>query len=140
MNFPEISELELAGVFDRGVPNKERIAIRARVAVDMAQFGVILGLKMANGEAWPLHDNFFWLGGGAINALDWILLYTRAGAPSSYVPDGQTCKVYSVFWGKPTVVFQNPNLIPILFRIGGVELGMIPGETANGLLRGDAKP
>lgn len=123
MILQDISELHLVGVFERGVPNQERIVLRATTRVDLGQFGVLLGVKTSPGMAAPIKDNLFWFGDGLINRDDWIFIYTCPGKPgASQIPNREE-RVYTLFWGRKSVILQNPNILPVLFRVDAVIVG-----------------
>ena len=66
-------------VADRGVPNRERIAIFVEETTNMGQYGVMVGHSAVDRTAIPYQDNLFWFGDGIVNKGDWILLYTGKG-------------------------------------------------------------
>lgn len=125
---PSTSELQLFDTIKRGVPNEERVAIKVNQRVDCRHFGIMVGVRLASGNAIPLHDNFFWLGNGFVEVGDWILVYTRVGQPRTDVIPNTTNKLYSVFWGKPSVIFSDPDVVPILFKADGVQIGHPPAS------------
>lgn len=49
-----IDELSLLGVYDRGVPNEERLVIYANETVNLGQYGIMIGVRLADGTAFPL--------------------------------------------------------------------------------------
>lgn len=121
----DIIELDVHGVFDRGLPNKERIAIYVKSPLNIGQYGLMIGIKASGGTAIPIRDNLFWFGDGFLNAGDWIFIYTGAGTPRASNVPGSNAKLYISHWGKPTTIFQAPELVPILFRVDAV---FIPQE------------
>ena len=134
---PPVFQLSFVGVADPGVPNFERIVLRPTEEVNLAQFGVLLGLPEADGSATPLRDQFFWFGDLVVRPPAWILLYTGAGEfTTSYVaPDN--VPAYSFHWGKPTVVFgAGSPLVPMVFGMGGVHVGHTLSSTEVRRLKG----
>jgi len=124
-----LQELKLFPVADRGVPNQERVPIQVLKATDMGQFGLLVGISSYHKLATPVQDNLFWFGDGLVNAGDWILLYTGSGTPRADdwdTPPGS--KVYSVHWGRPTTVFANSSVVPILFAVQGADVGLSPSD------------
>ena len=120
-----ISELTVVGVFDRGVPNRERIVLQANEIVDMGQFAFLLGLRQQQGAAVPLRDNFFWLGSGFVSRGDWIFVYTGPGEVRMNNLPGTTEKLYTVHWGRTQTVLNVPEVVPVLIRFGAVH---VPAE------------
>ncbi|MBO6838677.1 MAG: hypothetical protein JJ878_18670 [Alphaproteobacteria bacterium] len=127
----EIFELVLLGVEDRAIPNRERIVLQAAQPVEMSQFGLLVGVKQGGGTALPTNDNFFWFGGGVVQPNDWIFLYSGTGSPTARdIPNSRT-KLYSVFWGRGQTVFNHPELVPMLVRVGGVTVERSGAHTLN---------
>jgi hypothetical protein len=121
--------LVLHNVLDRGVPNMERVALRATQDIDVRYHGIVVGVKLASGTAIPLNDNFFWLGVLNLRPDDWIFVYTRGGHPKEApITERPTSKLYSLFWARPTVLFQSPDVVPILIRMDPVQVGNIPNQ------------
>lgn len=116
----DIIELDTYSVFDRGLPNMERIAIYAKIPLNIGQYGLMIGIKADGGAAFPLKDHMFWFGDGYLNAGDWIFVYTGSGESRiSNIPGGNA-KIYSAYWGKPSTLFHAMELVPILFRVDAV--------------------
>jgi len=123
MTLPAIFELTLVGVYERGVPNRERLVFQPTQTIDIGQFGILLGVTGSPGMAFPIRDNFFWFGNGVVSSGDWVLVYTCAGKPTGSIIPNTNSKVYTVFWGRPTVIFSDPSIVPVLFRMDAVSVG-----------------
>lgn len=123
MILPVVYELSMIGVLDAGVPNQERIIMRPTEPVNLAQFGIILALKSENELVTPLRDHFFWFGEFVTQPPCWLIVYTGPGDfTQTHVPvTGEI--VYSLHWGKPNTVFNQPNIVPVVLRIGGILSG-----------------
>jgi len=122
----DLLELKLLPVADRGVPNRERIAIYVKETINMGQYGVMIGHAVVDRTAIPYQDNLFWFGGGIVNKGDWILLYTGKGTPRTDKGEVTGGKIYSVHWGRESTMFVNTNVVPILFRIDAVDVDSPP--------------
>lgn len=122
MNALPIEELKIVGVFDHGVPNLERVVLLANEAVDLGNYGLMLGIRAQEGQAFPLRDNFLWFGNGWVQKGDWLFVYTAPGEPrTTDLPNNQE-KLYSIHWGKEQTVFQHRELIPLLVRMDAVQV------------------
>lgn len=121
-----IEELSIIDVFDRGVPNRECIAIAVNTSVNLGQYGLFIGVRGPAGFAMPIKDNLFWFGDGIVNRDDWIFVYTGPGSPRANPLPNTSNFTYSVHWGRNLTVFFNPELVPILFRIDAVIIGKPP--------------
>ncbi|MCE9936355.1 hypothetical protein [Aeromonas salmonicida] len=123
-----ISELEIRGIYDRGHPNMERIAIYVNSPLNIGQYGIMLGVRADAGSAFPIKDNLFWFGDGLLNPGDWIFVYTGSGVATNNGIPNSTSKVYTTHWGKPTTIFHGQNIVPMLFRADAVQ---VPSDTPN---------
>ncbi|NKE70627.1 hypothetical protein [Candidatus Manganitrophus noduliformans] len=118
----DLYELTIVGVYDRGVPNQERIVIRANQSVNLGQYGVMLGIRAAGNSAFPIRDNLLWFGDALINTGDWIFIYTGIGeAKVTTLPNSQE-RLYSIHWGRDKTILHHPDLVPILFRVDAVQV------------------
>jgi len=124
-----LAELEIFDVQNRGVPNDESIAIRVNETVNLGQFGIMLG---ATGAAWggaiPVRDFFFWFGNGMVNAGDFIFVYTGPGSARFWQPEGKPYTIYSVHWGRKTTIFNDPTIVPFLFKVESVQIPSPPRQ------------
>lgn len=120
-----IEELQIIDVFDHGVPNRERVAIYVTDYCDLSDYCLLLGHIGVDGTATPIKDQLLWFGHGAVSPGDWIFIYTAAGSTTvnTFVPErdpSATNHMVSVHWGKDHTIFQNPGVVPMLIRIGGL--------------------
>ncbi|MCI5160783.1 MAG: hypothetical protein D3917_01910 [Candidatus Electrothrix sp. AX5] len=120
MILPDIPEFDLYGVYERGIPNSERIVLKANQDVEMGSFGLLLGVKTINRVAQPINNRFFWFGEGIIKAGDWIHIYTSDGKNEKTTLANTDHPVYALYWGFETTVLTNELIVPILIRIDGV--------------------
>ena len=123
----DVTELGIVTIFDRGVANKECIAVAVREAVNMGRYGLMIGQHdaTASRNSIPFFDNLFWFGDGVVNAGDWLFVYTGPGAPHTSL-DGVN-KLYTLHWGKRHTMFANTTVVPILFRVDAVNI-LLPPE------------
>ncbi len=119
-----ITELSVIGVYDRGVANSERIVLQANQAVNLGQFGIMLGYRTGDGLANPYNDHLFWFGDGVIQQGDWVFIYTGQGEARASDSPEQNQKIYTVHWGKETTIFAHSEVTPILFRTDAVQLAV----------------
>lgn len=118
-----ITQLRIHGVYDRGNPNRERIALRVFEPVNMGQFGILLGIRQQDGTAYPLQDNFFWFGDGFVAEGDWLFVFTGPGKPTKEALPGLAGKhIYSVHWGRSKTILSSAQILPVLFRVDAVDI------------------
>jgi len=124
---PQIPELELLGVADRGVPNRERVVLRSHGHVQMGGYALFLGIRShAPGFALPVRDSMFWLGDGPVRPDDWVIVFTGSGTPSNTQMPDAPGKIYLLYWGRPTTIFHDPQVVTMLLRLGGVSVEVPP--------------
>lgn len=121
----DLKELSIVGVYDRGIPNKERIVLFAKVSVNVGQFGVMLGIRGEGRTATPIRDNLLWFGDGWVNPGDWIFIYTGPGVLRASTLPNSTARVISTHWGRSTTVLHDQRVVPILFKIESVQVSAI---------------
>ncbi|HDY85207.1 MAG TPA: hypothetical protein ENH74_05940 [Methylophaga sp.] len=121
-----IPELFLYPVEERGKPNQERIVILVNETINLGQYGIMVGYAGVNQSATPFQDNLFWFGNGVVNKGDWIMLFTGKGEPKSDIWLDAGTKIYSVHWGRDKTMFTNTNVVPMLFRIDAINVGIAP--------------
>lgn len=122
MILENLTELTIAAVLDRGVPNKECIAIEVNSPLNTLQYGVLLGTANPNtSTVFPIRDNYYSFGQGTLNAGDWIFLYTGSGSTRIGQSNDGLSKLYSLYWERPMTMFYDSNVIPILFRMDAIQ-------------------
>lgn len=122
-----ITELSIVTVLERGVPNKESIAIQVLERINLGQYGIMLGTYAQSGMATPFRDNLFWFGDGVVESGDWIFVETGKGEPRQ-LKDADQHNIFTVFWNKPTTIFARSNIVPMLFRVDAVDVLEPPSD------------
>jgi len=111
-------DISLIGVYDAGVPNLERVVLRANSDVSLSSYCIIVAFKPSMGGVnFPLRDHFFWLGNTSVAAGDWIFVYTAPGAAQMNPLPNSSDRLLSLYWGKPQTIFQDRNLTAGLVRV-----------------------
>ena len=118
----DITELKLMAVLERGSPNLECIAIQAKERINLGQYGIMIANYAYKNGAFPFRDNLFWFGDGIIEKNDWVFVFTGSGEPRQNTAYDKKSNIYTIFWGKPTTIFAQTNIVPILFRIDAAEI------------------
>lgn len=123
-----VTEITVVGVFDRGIPNQERIVLRVNDTVNLGQYGLMVGVRGGNGAAFPIRDNLLWFGDGFVNSGDWIFVYTGPGEPRATTLPNTQERLYSLHWGRTQTMLHHRDVVPILFRVDAVQ---VPQEVAS---------
>lgn len=127
----DIIELTVAGVFDRGIPNQERIALIANETINLGQYGLMVGVRANEGTAFPIRDNLLWFGDGVISKGDWLFVYTGPGEPRATTLPNTNERLISIHWGREHTILHNRDLVPILFRVDAVQVPLeVPALSA----------
>lgn len=122
MIFPDVKELSVVKIFDRGLPNKESIAISVEEDTNLGQYGILVGLYQGDGLATPFVDHLFWFGDGLVRKGDWLFVHTGPGSPSKTSTTDGNRTIFSIYWGKRQTIFANTNIVPVLFRLDAVNV------------------
>jgi hypothetical protein len=115
--YPYIDRVSLFGVYDRGVPDKERIVLQAHREVDTAALGLLVGFRQVDGSVIPMNDCYFWFGSGTLKATNWIHVHTGKGAPTSGTGTVTNEPIFRVFWGREKTIFDSPQMVPVLICV-----------------------
>lgn len=127
MELLDVFDFRLWGVFDRGVPNKERIVLhnRAEMSINTASYGLLVGLRHEN-LTTPLPNRFLWLGEAEIDPGTWMVVYTGPGTARVSQHPNTKEPVVITHWGSKTTMFEDQRLVPILFEIGQATIAKSP--------------
>ena len=118
-----IHEMSIVDVFKRGMPNEEYVCVQVNKDVQMGQFGVMVGSSVGSGGALPVKDRMYWFGNGIAKRGDWIFLFTGSGTPKCIDNENGEGRSYSLFWGRGTTLFAGSGIVPVLFKVGAVDIG-----------------
>lgn len=121
MYIPDNEELKLINVSNAGKPNHEYITLHALAHVNLASYGLILGFRPKD-IVVPLSNHFFWLGDTVIDKGTWVFIYTGSGSPR-FTKTNNGEPAYVMYWNNKTVLFNEDNIVPILFFMGSADLG-----------------
>ena len=116
------TQLMLHSVIDRGVPNKEHIALLVLEDVETThEYLILIGVTATPGDAIPIVDSSYWLGHGELKKGDWVFIFTGPGeARLDKLPDEKS--LYSLYWGRTQTVFYDPRIVPVLIRFSEVSV------------------
>lgn len=113
-------KISLVGVKDRGVPDKERIALRARLPVTLSSFVVIpTGYNSADEAVFDINYYAFWFPTVDVDAGDTVLIYTNQGENTSF-RNGNGHQTYVFHWGFPAPILDDA-------AIGGIAVLELSG-------------
>jgi hypothetical protein len=110
------ASLEIVEVYDRGIPNQERILIRVNSGIRIRNHFIGIGFLKNAGEIVPINDSLLWLGAGDLTQNDIVYVYTGTGKPESGLTGTDQSKFYRMFWGRKNTAFHNPDVTPYIFE------------------------
>lgn len=128
-------DLDIFGVYDRGVANKERIVLRVNRPVDLSQHFLFLGVRgpMNSEVVFPIPDQFIWLGNGILDAPSWVFLYTGKGTPTVTRETNTNQPLQYLYWNKTQVALNHPDIIPVLIHSDQLLIGNKPNQSIEDL-------
>jgi hypothetical protein len=100
--------------------------LTANEAVNMGQFGMMIGYYQRAGFAVPYPDYLFWFGDGVLNENDYLFVFTGQGTPTKVATGDGKSNLYSLHWGRDTTLFANNAIVPILFRMDAIQVAEGP--------------
>ena len=118
---PKESALQMFGVVAPGVPNQERVVMRANVDIDLSGYFLVTGWRFTDDRAWPMNQDSFWFGKTTILAGHWVVVYTGVGQQAFTYLGSDPCIV--LHWNKGLTLFHVPEVVPILIHIDTVAVG-----------------
>lgn len=121
-----LEEFEIVGVWERGVPNKERIAIKAKQSVDLSNYLLFLGVPLSDQTAFPLTTDIFWFGKEIVDSGTWVILYTGPGDRKYTKMESIGEPALVLHWGKKTTILNSENIVPVMVSLEGVLVGPHP--------------
>lgn len=118
-----IPELEIFGIYSRGVPNAEKIILRSNGPVNLSNYALILGHEAIENTVFPLADHFLWLGPSRLMVPSWVFVFTGQGETSTSQEMHTKDPCQNLYWNKENVILTNPKILPTLIYLGSVEIG-----------------
>ena len=121
MIIPVIDEVQVIGVADRGVPNKERVLLRPLVSTNLQNFVLAVGYPDSDFERIiPIRDFVYFFDNVVVEASSWVAVYTGPGQTEVSRMPTTLEKAYSYHWGHKSLLFAKPEIIPVLFRVAAM--------------------
>ncbi len=127
MSHLPIVELSIVGIYDRGKPDKERIAIRVHADVNLNNFCMVRGIwSHQRKQLIPLHSFFFQFPDEEVEEGSWVIVYTGSGTNKRTTMKSTGAPALVLHWGLKNVAFSLPLVSVAVIEIGGVEIGPHP--------------
>jgi hypothetical protein len=123
MSFSKIPELDFHGVWDRGVPGRERISFEVDQPYWLGDLGLICGPLDEYRSVIPSANYFYKFPNRIVEPPTWVILYTGPGQIRETTLVDQVTPALVLHWGQP-VVFHGTRAAwePVLLRIAQVSI------------------
>ena len=109
--------LELKGVIERGVANKERVLLVVLVPANLSYYTLLhtVAVGVNTNTLRPGGHPAYWFPTQWVGPRDHVIVYTRSGTDKAVRrPDGGTNYFY--FWGLNQTIWQDPMSRVVLFE------------------------
>lgn len=110
--------LELVGIADRGVVDKERVVCRTTTGGDLVGHLISVGLispERPRDGFWPIKNLVFFLPPRIVGASEWVIIYTGKGeSQRTVLPTGEVA--WTFFWNSEDLYFLDKDYVPIIFH------------------------
>lgn len=125
MKLAPIAEISQIRVLDRGVPNKERIAIEFALDTELAALCLVCGTKNAGGFI-PSRNHFYLLPDEMVTAGTWVIVFTGIGERRWTVLQNSGRPALVLHWGRSQTLFAHGQSTAAVFLISGFQAAMSP--------------
>jgi hypothetical protein len=113
----DIPEIEYWGIYERGVPNAERIVFKPRIPLNLTSYAIIVGIESENRSLVPIHDSNFYFPEVIVYPPAWVFVFTCKGTTMVNVERTTKEPTHNLFWGRSQVVFGHSSLTAAIVRI-----------------------
>jgi hypothetical protein len=108
--------VQVVGITDRGIPDRERLHLRALVALNLSNVMVVSTRYGSVATVFPGGLPSYWFPAKIVKPGDNIVLYTNAGMPTEEtVPGGVSNHFYH--WGFGTPIWSDPAACVVVFDV-----------------------
>jgi hypothetical protein len=95
---------------------EERLHFRASAAIDLSYYAIFDSFYIGENGVSPYQHTCYWFGPKAVKPGENVVLYTRAGSPSTENrPDGSV--FHFLFRGLASPLYTTPQSSPVLFEL-----------------------
>ena len=108
-------KLDLIRIENGGELERERVILRATVDVDIGNFAVFRGITTPSNKFGAGNvPSAYWFPDRNVKVGDWVVLYSKAGAPSEKTENNIS---YFFYWGKTSPIWIK-GAIASLIEVG----------------------
>jgi hypothetical protein len=129
----QLDEFDFVGVFDRGVPNRERFVFRSTRQVKLSEYIVTLAAKTDPPQPGlpasflPIPQYTLWFNyEGLIGSGFWIFVYTGPGERQMTRESSTKEPALVLHWGLKNTVLNDPMTEPVLLHLEGLAGPSLP--------------
>ena len=110
--------IRIIQIIDKGIPNNERLWLKALRNLDLSHYVVINTNVLSNGNIMPYHRECYWFPKKIISAGDTIVLYSRIGTDNEIVNKDGT-KTHFFYWGNKSTLWGKVDSAAVVLEITG---------------------
>ena len=109
-------KVSIAGIYDRGTLDKERVHFRADTDINLSFFVLLDTTWMTSAEVSAGNHSAYWFPPHAIQRGQHVVVYTRHGTANTETrPDGST--FHFLFRGLPNPLYARPEACVVLMEV-----------------------
>jgi hypothetical protein len=120
--FDAASGLAMVGVWNRGVPNRERVVLVATEQTNLGKYALVTARRTNQGYE-PQADHFHWFQDQDLAVGVYVVVFTGSGQAGWTTLQGSGALTWVVHAGYPHVLYANTSIVPLLVEIGGISPG-----------------
>jgi len=123
--------IEIFGVYDRGVPNLERVVLRVSRPTNLAEYLMIMGVRapLAVDMIYPIADQSLWLGAIVIECPSWVFIFTGTGKAGVSQEKNTGQPLHTLYWNRAHVMLAHNDVVPALVHIDSIDIGNKPNKS-----------
>ncbi len=107
--------VEIRGIRDAGVPDKERLVLHVLAALDIGHYAVFASSSLEEGVSNVVRYAY-WFPDKAVKAGDLIILYSKAGADIERKSETDSVSHF-FYWGAKEAVWGTPDACAVLLHV-----------------------
>ncbi len=134
--FQTPSEIDFWGIYERGIPNSERIVFRPLIPIELGRYFVAVAVRQPDGQACAsMFDNAFFFPDVVVEPPTWVIIYTGRGKSKVTIEPYTRDPVHALFWQRDVTIFNAPNLVAYIGRLDALHISPEPPKSIDPSMR-----
>ena len=111
--------IEILGVRDAGINDRERIILRCRSSVDIGKYLILQGTDLGESGISPRTGHVFWLPDEQVGAGEYVRIYTKAGSNNRTTGtyEKSPAVFHNFYWSKSSAIWAQDKISIILISV-----------------------